>query len=120
MIDVVGVMGEPGISRLLILGVSPEFLFGMQIPIGGKKGFTFPIEGDPLPCLGDSIPLITPFTAGNGNPPGKHTLELAAEDGPPFVVADRGGTLSSTPSEGGLLLVPMTVELREWREEVGV
>lgn len=97
--DVVGVIGEPGISRL------------------------FPIEGDPLPCLGDSIPLITPFTAGSGNPPGKNTLELAAEGGPPFVVADRGGTLSSAPSEGGLLLVPMTVELREgkeWREEVGV
>lgn len=39
------------------------------------------------------------------------------------MVADRGGTLSSAPSEGGLLLVPMTVELREgkeWREEVGV
>lgn len=38
------------------------------------------------------------------------------------MVADRGGTLSSAPSEGGLLLVPMTVELREgreWREEVG-
>lgn len=109
------------ISSLLFFRVSLTFS-GMFRPIVGEKRFTFPIEGDPLPCLGESIPLITPLTAGNGNPPGKYTLELAAEDGSPFVVMDLGGRLSSTPAEG-LALVPMTVELgdgREWREEVGV
>lgn len=120
MVDVVGVTGEPGISRLYFRVVSLA-IFGAS-RINRRKGFTFPIEGDPLPCLGESIPLITPLTAGNGNPPGKYTLVLAVEDGSPFVVTDLGGRLSSTPSEG-LVLVPTTVELgdgTEWREEVGV